>query len=449
MPSSAGLTRQRIADGSRQYRTRHAETEAGLATLCPDSFDMVLVVPVCAESATFVDGYRSAAPAAGRLLVIVVLNGRADADDTVHAANAECFGALRSRFSLRDLGQGGWLGHDVDMSVLLVDRFTTNRRLPSRQGVGLARKIGADIALELIAAGRVDHTSVAMTDADARLPKDYFERVGELSASCAAATFPFWHEPRGESRVDRATALYEVRLRYLQRGLQWAHSPYAFHAVGSTMVVHALGYAQVRGVPKRQAAEDFYLLNKLSKLRPLERLRGDPIRIRSRVSSRVPFGTGAETARLTRHDALELYHPDCYVAVRDVTRTLRCVSEAPGHSAVLLTQMSSLLKGFLESQGALGAWRNLSEQSPNPQERLRRLHEWFDGFRTLKLIHHLRDHGKASLPWQEAIRRAPFMDEVADDGACLRDARTELLRLEQTLPRLVGPGGSQWRALGP
>ena len=255
MPSSAGLTRQSVADGSRQYRTRHAEPEAGLAKLCPDTFDIELVVPACAESATLVDGYRAAAPAAGRLLVIVVLNGRVDANPAVHAANAECFGGLRSRFSLRDLGHGAWLGHDVDMSVLLVDRFTTRRRLPSRQGVGLARKIGADVALELIAAGHVAHTSVAMTDADARLPQDYFERVAELSATCAAAIFPFWHEPRGESRVDRATALYEVRLRYLQRGLQWAHSPYAFHTVGSTMAVHALRYAQVRGVPKRQAPD--------------------------------------------------------------------------------------------------------------------------------------------------------------------------------------------------
>ena len=107
MPRSAGMSRQRIADGSTQYRVRHAEPEAGLAALCRDSFDMVLVVPVCAESATFVDGYRAAAPAAGRLLVIVVLNGRVEAGDAVHAANAECFGELRSRFSLRELGQGG------------------------------------------------------------------------------------------------------------------------------------------------------------------------------------------------------------------------------------------------------------------------------------------------------------------------------------------------------
>ena len=44
-----------------------------------------------------------------------------------------------------------------------------------------------------------------------------------------------------------------------------------------------------------------------------------------------------------------------------------------------------------------------------------------------------------SLPWKEAIRRASFIDEVLDDGACLSEARTELLHLEQTLPRLVGP----------
>jgi hypothetical protein len=440
MPRSAGLTAKSIAEGSAQYRDRYAEPEAGLAALCPDGFDMVLVVPVCGESATFVDGYRAAAPSAGRLLVIVVLNGRVDADPAVHAGNADCFSRLRSRFSLQEFGPGGWLGRDATIRVLVVDRFTVDRRLPSRQGVGLARKIGADLALELIATGRVGHPYVAMTDADALLPEDYFDRVAELSDDCSAAVLPFWHEPGGESRVDRATALYEIHLRYLLRGLQWAHSPYAFHAVGSTMAVHALRYAQVRGVPKRQAAEDFYLLNKLSKLRPLARLRGEPVRIRSRVSTRVPFGTGAETAKLIRHDALALYHPDCFSAVRDMMRTLGQVSGAPGHStATLLAQMSPLLRQFLEWQGAPGAWPTLSEQSPNPRERLRRFHDWFDGFRTLKLIHHVRDYAQASIPWRDAIHLAPFMDEMSDDGTCLREARTGLLHGEQSLPRLVGP----------
>ena len=450
----AGRARRSIEEDSAQYRDRYAEPESGLAAVCPDSFDVVMVVPVCAESATFVDGYRSAALGADRLLVIVVLNGREGADESVHALNARCLDDLRSQFSLRELEPGGWLGHDGRMSVLVVDRFTANRRLPSSQGVGLARKVGADIALELIVQRRVRHEFFAMTDADTHLPSDYFSRLAELTADYSAAMFPFWHEPRGESRVDRATALYEIRLRYIQRGLQWANSPYAFHAVGSTMVVHALSYAQVRGVPKRQAAEDFYLLGKLSKLRPLVRLQGTPVLIRSRISSRVPFGTGAETARLSEGVALELYDPDCFAAVRDVTRCLQSLSESPNRSAPqLVARMNPLVNHFLESQGALGAWPKICQQSPTPLARLRRLHDWFDGFRTLKLIHHVRDHAAPSLPWDDAVRCAPFMDEVRDDGACLSEARTELLRLERALPRLVGPsvcqaGGGERPATG-
>lgn len=434
------LACQEIAEGSAQYRSRYAESESGLADLFSDSFDVVLTVPVYGEAATFIDRYRTAARGAGRLLVIAVINGRVGADDQVQAANAECARSLISRFSLRELGRGGWLGHDDTMSLLVVDRFTTGRHLPARQGVGLARKIGADIALELVARGLVRHPFVAMTDADTSLPDDYFERIAGLKPECAAALFPFWHEPRGQLDVDRATALYEIRLRYLQRGLQWANSPYAFHSVGSTVAVHALSYAQVRGVPKRQAAEDFYLLNKLCKLRPLARLEGAPVRIHSRISSRVPFGTGAATATLARSDALELYHPKCFAAVREVTDLLTKLSESPSQSLPeLLAHRSPPIQGFLESQGALRDWPTLRDQAPSRSARLRHLHEWFDGFRTLKLMHHVRDHGATSLPWREATERSPFMDEVEDDGACLTPARTVLLEHERALPGLVGP----------
>ena len=429
-----------IAEGSAQYRCRYAEPESKLAALCAGSFDVAAVVPACAERASFVDGYRAAARHAGRLLVIVVLNGRVGADEAVHASNAACARQLSASFSLRELGDGAWLGNDTCMSLLLVDRFASGRRLPARQGVGLARKIGADIALELTAAGRIRHPFIAMTDADARLPADYFTRIIELETECSAAAFPFWHEPSGDTQVDRATALYEIRLRYIQRGLQWANSPYAFHSVGSTMAVHALSYAQVRGVPKRQAAEDFYLLGKLSKLRPLARLQGEPVRIRSRVSGRVPFGTGAETARMTSGGKCELYDLACFAAVRDVTRRLRALSASPCLSeSDLLSELSPAVVSFLESRGALGTLRKLSGQAKNQLARLRRFHGWFDGFRTLKLMHHVREAGSPSLPWQDAIRLAPFMKDVEDDGACLSAARTELLRLDRALPRLVGP----------
>jgi hypothetical protein len=448
-------TRRNIAEASAQYRQRHAEPEASLAAQCHDTFDFVLVVPTYGESANFLDGYHAAAQEAGRVLVVVVLNGRVGAPAAIDTANQACMRALHARFSLSALGPDGWFGHDATdahMSVLVVDRFSAGRQLPARHGVGLARKLGADLALALIVAERVRHPSIAMSDADARLPKDYFARLSECKPGYSGAMFPFWHEPSGEPRIDRATALYELRLRYFERGLKWARSPYAFHTVGSTMVVDALSYALVRGVPARRAGEDFYLLNKLSKVGPLSYLAGDPIRLRSRLSERVPFGTGSESAKLARGAELHLYHPDCFAAVGQLVQELHDLAVAadeptPGaHTAAaeMLSRTQPLVRRFLDDQGALHAWSGITAQAPDAATRLRRLHDWFDGFRTLKLIHYLRDHGSPSLPWPEAVRRAPFMADVRidDDGAYLHDARSTLLRLELEEGRPVRGQGS-------
>jgi hypothetical protein len=49
------------------------------------------------------------------------------------------------------------------------------------------------------------------------------------------------------------------------------------------------------------------------------------------------------------------------------------------------------------------------------QTRLKHLHDWFDGFRTLKLIHALRDSGHDNRGWQEALEAAPFVPEREPD----------------------------------
>jgi hypothetical protein len=44
--------------------------------------------------------------------------------------------------------------------------------------------------------------------------------------------------------------------------------------------------------------------------------------------------------------------------------------------------------------------------------RLRHLHTWFDGFRTLKLLHALQRSGLAQAPWYEALRTAPSTSQA-------------------------------------
>ena len=64
---------------------------------------------------------------------------------------------------------------------------------------------------------------------------------------------------------------------------------------------------------------------------------------------------------------------------------------------------------------------------------LRAFHTWFDSFRTLKLIHALRDAGIPSLPYPEALAEAPFTGlsgATEDDAEWVRHA---LAQQERTL----------------
>ena len=204
-------------------------------------------------------------------------------------------------------------------------------------------------------------------------------------------------------------------------------------------------------MPQRQAGEDFYFLDKLSKIRPLARLSGDPVVLRSRLSDRVPFGTGAATNKLLKEPTLELYSPRCFEVVREVNRALVALAQTgkpskdsePEAGSQSLDSIWDGLgehpRAFLMAQGAREAWRRIGQQAPNSESYLRRLREWFDGFRTLKLIHHVRDNGSSNLSMPIAIEQAPFMDPVPDDGGLLLDVRGSLLAEEQSCPRLMGP----------
>jgi hypothetical protein len=131
--------------------------------------------------------------------------------------------------------------------------------------------------------------------------------------------------------------------------------------------------------------------------------------------------------------------------VRQLVSDLRYLAEAastagpdgaPTVTADVVARMPPLVRRFLVAQDAPQAWQGITAQAPDPVTRLRRLHDWFDGFRTLKLIHYVRDHASPSLRWSEAMQRAPFMADVPidDDGENVCSARMTLLRLEQNGP---------------
>jgi hypothetical protein len=391
-----------------------------------EPWQQVLVIPVCNESAQIL---RPLPPASGRSLMILVVNEASTAPHHVSAANRDFAAEVRARFRMH------WQSADASglslyrdpaspRDVLLVDRFRDGHRFPPKGGVGHARKTGADLAACLIHQRRVHSPWIHCSDADVLLPRCYFNCSAALGDAAgqdtAALVYPFRHlielEESGvgtgtaeQHKIMLATRLYEYSLRYYVAGLAFAGSPYAFHTIGSTLAVNAAHYARVRGFPRRQAGEDFYLLNKLAKVGQVRQLSResdcDPIDIAARLSDRVPFGTGAATGKIMEMENpagdFLLYHPAVFGLLRDWLANVPGFWQSRSSDiAAVPSQMDLRLIRGLEELGVAQALQHALRQSSRLTQFMRHMHTWFDAFRTLKLIHYLRDNHLPSISFE-------------------------------------------------
>ena len=102
----------------------------------------------------------------------MVVNGRVDDSASVRTRNQRC---------LEVLGEGGrvlgvdhhraTLRSESSYDLMVVDRASPGRELPADQGVGLARKIGCDIALGVWAVKALRRAWIHSTDADVSSPR--------------------------------------------------------------------------------------------------------------------------------------------------------------------------------------------------------------------------------------------------------------------------------------
>ncbi len=431
-----------------QYLSRHAEPEAKAADALAGDFGHALVVPAYGERQSLFDTLGSVPKGTrGETLIVVVLNAREDSPPEVHAANDAAGARLaEAASSVVALGDAAAALTYSNGAVVVIDRARPGRYLPAGQGVGLARKIGNDFALRLHAAGRVAAPWIHNTDADTLLANDYFDQTEAIPAEGnAAAVYFYEHRFREDEDLGLAARLYEISLRYYTLGLAWAGSPYAYEAMGSCIAIRPEAYAAVRGFPRKNAAEDFYVLNKLAKVGTIARLAGAPLLPDGRVSDRVPFGTGKTLTRLVSTkralSAFRLYHPAVFAHLAAWLGVLRAIAHSGGRVDLALETLprgnpffkSEVLLQALERMGAFPAMRDAIERSGDASTMLRHFHTWFDAFRTLKLVHALRDGGLPSLPWRQALGEAPFTELAASNVDAVEPLRKALAVEERRL----------------
>ena len=354
-----------------------------------------------------------------RFLILIVVNQRADVSDAETADSRETLRMLpfwKEQFRIPHLC---W-----------VDAATAGKELPPKQGVGLARKIGLDLALTLLDY-RHHKPLLVCLDADTVVQPDYLPAITRHFAisSAGGASIPYRHrsapDQAGQSAIDR----YELFLRAYVLGLECAGSPYAFHTVGSAMACTASTYVASGGMNRRQAGEDFYFLQQLFKTSGVAELSGTIVHPSPRASDRVPFGTGRAVGDMLAdgEQRLLFYQP---VVFSIVGEWLACLTEYSGEDALLLQKRAALispvLSDYLDQVGFSTSWNNLKRQNRDAAKLVTAFHGWFDAFRTMRLIHELSDRNYPRIEPEGAI--APLLEHAGMSSPESISGQLELLR---------------------
>jgi hypothetical protein len=309
---------------------------------------------------------------------------------------------------------------DSGLIIGYINASSSGKELPEKTGgVGLARKIGMDAALTLFNYKDIKRKKILIClDADCTVKTNYLTEIHRhfYENDLDAASIYFEHLLTHREDEDLAIICYEIFLRYYVMCLKYAGSCYAFHTVGSSMACDHHIYIKTEGMNKKKAAEDFYFLEKISKHTRICKIISTAVYPSARKSWRVPFGTGQRVTRYyaKTHPEYFLYNPDILEILKkwlivfhsgDILSPEKYLIEAKG--------LSKGLYEFLKLQNFEPDFASILNSSKSPEQIKMQQFRWFDGFRTLKLIHFLRDNGYPNINMFEALDIMLFKCKVS------------------------------------
>ena len=406
-----------------EYENKYAFSGIFLVSSELGGIEQVVVIPALAEKdsllATLSGLSRNAQAELRRTLILCVINNRGN-----HIASPEVINNNRDTIAYLSLlikgetgdfaGDEGSVGHLRELCknplrLAFIDASSPGREMPDRSGgVGAARKMGMDAALRLFDYTIAGRKLLFSLDADTIVADNYLEAVRSffLHERAEAAVVTYVHQRPATARLRLAISTYEIFLRYYAIGLRYAGSPYSFHTIGSTMICTADAYVAVGGMNRRDAAEDFYFLNKLAKFTRIGRISTTAVYPSARPSWRVPFGTGRRIIRFLDggEDEFLLYDPRVFSILK---KWLDLMKSSPDRETAeimaLAGNVSPLLLSYLEMNQFFGTWQSIRKNTKQYEGLRRQFHFWFDGFKTLKLIRFLTGRGFPKIDMFEAV----------------------------------------------
>ncbi len=349
---------------------------------CPD---LIVCIPVLNEphlAQTLSSLKQSAEHFAGHVLVLVLFNHSEQAEAAIKEAN-------QTQFAFFAQAQ-----HELESS-----RFKLQARLivlPKKHaGVGLARKILMDDGTHLFTLSENPDGILVAMDGDSTVAPNYFQALANFFAQNPkkeAASIHFEHPLPTDEAEQNAIIQYELHLRYFVEAQRKAGLPTAFQTVGSSMAVRHLAYQKQGGMNKRKAGEDFYFLQKFARKGTLGDLTKTTVYPSTRISDRVPFGTGRAMGQLLDNPVLKTHQLVIFEEAKEMIDQIPLLWNLSEQEIIVFAQaLPKAIQAFLAENNFVPRILEIQKHTSDQAAFVKRFFAWFDGFLMMKYVHDARD----------------------------------------------------------
>ncbi len=332
-----------------------------------------------------------------------------------------------------------WMIDDVVPGFIIYPLYV-DQMPDGKGGVGWARKVAMDEAARRLQSDGV----IVCLDADCIVSPNFLveiEKSFRQAATMEAASIYYEHPLVNLSfEEDEAIINYELHLRYLVQAQRWSGHPFAFHTVGSSMAIRRRGYLSQGGMNTRQAGEDFYLLQKFIETGTLFEINTTTVFPSSRISSRVPFGTGrAMQQQLVEKNIWRTTHFNIFKEIKplfDAIERLRllCLEQKEALNLNQLQSECSLsnnLMIYLDHINFKQSILEISRHTSGNASFRKRFFRFFNAFRMIKYSHYMRDSFYPDVDVEQAVSDLLTYKGFDPGGRAKKDLLIWLRKMDQ------------------
>ena len=281
--------------------------------------------------------------------------------------------------------------HDIAVKYLILEC------LPDKHaGVGLARKIGMDLAVDHFYKTENEKGIIVSMDADCEVSYNFLTSIYDefkQNEKLKVTIHNFHHRVESSNiNVEYAVRQYEAYLHYYSENLKETGFPYYYHTIGSAFAVTADAYVRAGGMGRQQGGEDFYFLHKVFPLGEVKVLKDTFVFPLARFSDRVPFGTGPAIQKIVDEPdgILKVYSRQSFQELKkffDMKEFFFKKDDATIISKV--SELHPILIDFLIENEYLKLLKDCNENCATLNSFVKRFFHNFNAFRIVKYLNYV------------------------------------------------------------